>query len=103
MNQLVFDPRYLQDDVKQHLNKKFRTIDQLQIFLAAFSIPRGFKLHIVQEPAVSMRTDRTMLLELACDEPGCDFKLYFGKNMSTFNFILECSEFVPHSHELLIN
>ena len=50
-----------------------------------------------------MRTDRTMLLELACDEPGCDFKLYFGKKMSTFNFILECSEFVPHSHELLIN
>lgn len=50
-----------------------------------------------------MRSDRMMLLEFACDVDHCPFRLYFGKKTSTFNFILECSEFLSHSHELLIN
>ena len=44
-----------------------------------------------------------MLLEFACDAKECEFRLYFGKKTSTFNFILECSEFMPHNHELLID
>ena len=50
-----------------------------------------------------MRSDRMMLLEFACDVNECGFRLYFGKKTSTFNFILECSEFEPHNHELLID
>ena len=49
------------------------------------------------------RADRILMLEFACEEPGCLFKLYFGKKKSTFNFVLECAEFQAHSHELLIN
>lgn len=50
-----------------------------------------------------LRPDRMMLLEFACDVSDCKFRLYFGKKTSTFNFILECSEFEAHSHELLID
>ena len=86
-----------------HLNKKFRTAENLSVYLAAFSIPRGFKVHVVPESSIPSRADRITLLEYACDETSCPFRLYFGKKTSTFNFILECSDFVSHNHELLIN
>ena len=73
------------------------------MYLAAFTIPRGFKLHIIEETSVPNRADRITMVEVACGVAGCPFRLYFGKKTCTFNFILECGEFRAHNHELIID